>query len=130
MKQHVWVEHKEFQPIFSLYISINDDDRDASAKEHDPKFPCSECGKILTQKSSLRVHVMVRHTGERPFNIPKLPCLECDKMLKVADSEESTESSADEEESDPDECLATNLDKSENRFRGFARLLVVAQTAL
>ena len=82
------------------------DDRDASAniincnicelnfinktkmKEHgkvdpDPKFPCSECGKMLTQKSSLRVHVMLRHTGEKPFNIPKLPCLECDKMLKV-----------------------------------------------
>ena len=95
-------------------------------KERGRRFPCSECGKVLTQRSSLRIHVMVRHTEKKPPNIPKLSCLECDKMLKVADSEESTESSADEEESDPDECLATNLDKSENRFRGSARLLAAA----
>ena len=46
-----------------------------------------------------------------------------------ADSVESTNTSADEEESDPDECSTTNLDKSENRFgttRGSARLLAAA----
>ena len=51
------------------------------------------------------------------------------KNATLADSEESTDTSADEEESDPDECLTTNLDKSENRFetkRGSARLLVAA----
>ena len=51
------------------------------------------------------------------------------KNATLADSEESTDTSADEEESDPDECLTTNLDKSENRFetkRGSARLLAAA----
>ena len=51
------------------------------------------------------------------------------KNATLADSEESKDTSADEEESDPDECLTTNLDKSENRFetkRGSARLLVAA----
>ena len=47
-----------------------------------------------------------------------------EKNTTFADSEESTNSSTNEE------GLATKLDKSENRFRGFARLLVVAQTAL
>ena len=32
-----------------------------------PKHPCPECGKMLTHKGSLRVHIMARHTGERPF---------------------------------------------------------------
>ena len=231
---------------------------ESQAVDPDPKLPCSECDKMLTQKISLRVHMMARHTGEKPFkynscekrfvtssrmkkhfrrvheggpvqvaNIPQLPCSECDKMLKgkqalrthimaihsgerpfkcdvgekgfvtarkmkkhkrihkditvsagtgsdldktmavtfneaetsesavtwdnddkadkknvavtwdnddkadkknatFVDSEESTDSSTDEEESDHDECLATNLDKSENRFRGFARLLAAA----
>ena len=45
------------------------------------------------------------------------------KNATFVDSDESTDTSADEEESDPDECLTTNLDKSENRFRGSARLL-------
>ena len=45
------------------------------------------------------------------------------KNATFVDSEESTDSSTDEEESDPDECLATNLDKSENRQRPSDRTL-------
>ena len=51
------------------------------------------------------------------------------KNATLADFEESRDTSADKEESDPDECLTTNLDKSENRFetkRGSARLLAAA----
>ena len=82
-------------------------------KERGRRFPCSECGRVLTQRSSLRIHVMVRHTGKKPPNIPKLSCLECDKMLKVADSAESTESSADEEESIHEE--ENNDDKAKRK---------------
>ena len=95
----------------------------------DPEFPCSECDKMLTQKVSLRVHMMARHTGEKPLK-SAVNWDNDDKADKknstFADSEESTDTSADEEESDPDECLTTNLDKSENRFRGSARLLAEA----
>ena len=51
------------------------------------------------------------------------------KNVTFADSDASADTSADEEESDPDECLTTNLDKSENRFgttRVSARLLAAA----
>ena len=51
------------------------------------------------------------------------------KNVKFADSDASADTSADEEENDPDECLTTNLDKSENRFgttRVSARLLAAA----
>ena len=46
MKQHVWVEHKEFQPIFSLYISTNDEGL-AECQSGDEVEMCPDCGKCL-----------------------------------------------------------------------------------
>ena len=61
MKQHVWVEHKEFQPIFSLYISTNDEGL-AECQSGDEVEMCPECGKMFELKWKLKAHIKNVHT--------------------------------------------------------------------
>ncbi|XP_040292150.1 zinc finger protein 25-like isoform X2 [Bufo bufo] len=57
------------------YLTLKSNLKHQKSHTGEKPFPCSECGKLFTQKSDLGVHKR-SHTGERPFS-----CSECGKSF-------------------------------------------------
>ena len=123
MKQHVWVEHKDERAIIESWDMSDEVEKcevEIEESQYDPASTRDENWGISdeVEKGELvKDRAVTSNEAETSENVIHEKWKNDDKAKRknatLADSEESTDTSADEEESDPDECLTT--DKSENR---------------